>query len=129
MFFSHNSFFPRPVKRCHCVGICLYTFLYILLLLHYAAFLLPVVLKISNTIVMTCWNSKTEPQRSVGSVHGLRTGCHWIDPRARPIFCPRIDDSPLRKYPFLSLTAVQCFGNVNVGQQPVVWMKNCAEYC
>ena len=64
---------------------------------------------------------------SDNSVEDLRTGGRWFDPRARPIFFPRIGDSHCDRI-HSSLTAVHCFDNGYVGKQPVAWKEFCDEY-
>ena len=51
----------------------------------------------------------------------------WFNPRARPVFFPRIDDSHCNIVQF-SFTAVHCFDNGYVGKQPLTWKEYCAEY-
>ena len=68
-----------------------------------------------------------EPHSSVGSVQNLRTWGCWFDLPARPIFFTRIDDSHCDRI-HSTLTAVHCFGNGYVGNQPVAWKEYCAEF-
>ena len=55
------------------------------------------------------------------SVHYLRTRSRWFDPRARPIFFPRIGDSHCDRI-HSRLISDHCFGNGYVGKQPVAWI-------
>ena len=59
--------------------------------------------------------SPAEPHSSVDSVQDFRTGGRWFDPRARPIFFPRINGSHCDRI-YYFLTFVHCFGNVYVGK-------------
>ena len=63
----------------------------------------------------------------VGHVQSLRTGGRWFDPRALPVFFPKIGVSLFDKI-HSSLTAVHCFGKGYFGKQPVAWKEYCAEY-
>ena len=67
------------------------------------------------------------PRNSVDSVEDLRTGGRWFDPPARQIFFPRIDESHC-DWIHSSLTAIHCFDDDYVGEQPMAWEKYCAEY-
>ena len=70
---------------------------------------------------------EAEPLSSVGSVADLRTGGRWFDPRARPIFFPRIDYSHCDRI-HSSLIAVRYFDDGFVGKQPISWKVCCEEY-
>ena len=67
------------------------------------------------------------PRSSVGSIEDLRTGGHWFEPPARPIFFPRIYDSHYDRI-HSSLKALHCFDNGYLGKQLKAWKENCAEY-
>ena len=62
---------------------------------------------------------QAKPQSSVGGAADLRTEGRWLDPPARPIFFPRIEDSHCTRI-HSSLT-VRCFDSGYVGKQPVAW--------
>ena len=70
--------------------------------------------------------SPPSPLSSAGSKQDLRKGC-WFHLQARPISCPRIDDSHCNRI-HSSLTAVHCFDNGYVGRQPVTWKEYSVEY-
>ena len=63
---------------------------------------------------------------SIDRVQDLRTGGHWFNPWALPIFFLRIDDSHCIRI-HSSLTAVHCFQDGYVRKQPVAWKEYCAE--
>ena len=72
-------------------------------------------------------NIVTDLYSSADSVLDLRAGSRWFDPKVRPKFFPRIDDSHSDKI-HSPLTAFDYLDNVYVGKQPVAWRKYCAEY-
>ena len=75
------------------------------------------------SVSQTC----AKPHSSVGSVWGFEKRRSLVRSPAGPIFFPRIDDSHCGRI-HSSLTAVCCFDNSHVGQQPVAWKEYCAEY-
>ena len=64
---------------------------------------------------------------SVRRVADFSTRGRCFDSPARPIFFPRTDDSHCDRI-HSSLTAVHCFNNCYVGEQPLAWKKYCAGY-
>ena len=74
---------------------------------------------------MTTFNIVTKPHSSVGSIADLRTGGRWFNPRLGQNSW--IDDSHSDRI-HSSLTAVHCFDNDYVGNQPVAWKEYCAEH-
>ena len=74
---------------------------------------------------MTClaqW-CKASTYSSVGSVEDLRTGGHWFESPARPIFF----ESHCRKDWFLSHSN-HCFYDGYVGKKAQDWKEHCAEF-
>ena len=67
------------------------------------------------------------PSTSVSSVQDLRTGGHWFETPAQPIFSFRNDEGYCNRI-YSYLTTVHCFDDGYVGKQPVAWKEYCTEY-
>ena len=73
---------------------------------------------------ISLWH-QSRPRCSVGKINDLRTGGHWCDAPARPIFFPRTDDS-YRDRIHSSPGTVHCFNDGYVGNSQwlgknIVW--------
>ena len=63
--------------------------------------------------------TQSSPSSSAGSVEDLRIEGRWFDTGAQPIYFPRNDES----HSFH--TAVQCFRDGHVEEQPRAWREYC----
>ena len=66
-----------------------------------------------------------EPHSSVSSGADLRTGGRWFDPRLGHYSFRGLMIVIATGLILLSLIAVRCFDNGNVGKQPVAWKEYC----